>query len=82
VIPPLLGPYLLGQRVEVKTRAFEYVGVAVFASRAQGILVVSDPGEYVEERGSWTHGRVKRTFLREQIERLMLLEGPARPEDS
>lgn len=75
-ISVLLGPYLLGQRVEVRAGHVEELGVVVFVSRRKRLLVLSDPAEYVEARGGWTHGGRLWVRLAEEIERLTLIHGP------
>lgn len=81
MISALIGPYLLGQRVEAKLRVAEQIGVVVFVSRARQIVVLAEPMQY-DERGFWTHGCRRWALRTEEIERLTVLEGPARlPDD-
>ena len=80
--PALIGPYLIGQRVEVKTRIIEQIGVVTWVNRAEGLITLSEPGVYLEEAGRWTHRNRRWAHRVEEIERLTVLEGPARmPEE-
>jgi len=74
VIPALIGPYLLGQRVEVKTKLTEVIGVVTWADRARGLLVLSEPDAYAG--WGWTHRGRRWAQPVEEIERLTVLEGP------
>ncbi len=83
--PPHLSLVLVRQRVEVKTSTEEIIGVVTEIRRSDGFcpaLVLAPPLAW-EARGFWTHYQSyqPRLFYALEIERLTMLEGPAKQEE-